>query len=94
MANSDESMPRLEKLEASVASLNRAVVQVTEILIDQNQRIDRLGNRFEAAQCGTNERLDRLIELQTRSFTEWVGRHESHEQRLQSLEARVDRLEE
>jgi hypothetical protein len=55
-------MPRLEKLEASVASLNRAVVQVTAISIDQNQRIDRLGNRFEAAQRGTNERVDRLEE--------------------------------
>lgn len=107
MANSDESMHRLDTLEASVASLNRAMVQVSEILLDQNQRIDRvsarvdrLGDRVEAGfgrLDGRLERLegrlDRLIDLQTRSFTDWVGQHQSHEQRLSQLEARVDRLE-
>jgi predicted nucleic acid-binding Zn-ribbon protein len=96
-------MPRLDKLEAGVASLNRAMVQVSEILLDQNQRLDRLGSaqqgtnerlaRLESAQQGTNERLDRLIELQTRSYTDWVDRHQSQEQRLLRLEERVDRLE-
>ena len=103
MANSDDNMPRLDKLEASVTSLNRAMVQVSEILLDQNQRLDRTNerlDRLEVVQRGTNERLDRtnerldrLIELQTRSLTEWVGRHQTQEQRLTMLEARVDRLE-
>ena len=96
MAEFDETMSRLARLEEgvdrlnhSMAGLNHAMVQVSEILLDQNQRIDRL----EAAQQGTNERLDRLIELQTRSFTAWAERFQSQEQRLTRLEARVDRLE-
>jgi hypothetical protein len=95
MADS-ETMSRLARLEEgvdhlnrSVDGLNRAMIQVSEILLDQNQRLDR----FELAQRGTNDRLDRLIELQTRSYTDWVARHESHEGRIARLEARVDRLE-
>lgn len=93
MADSDETMSRLDKLEEGVASLNRAMVQVSEILMDQNQRIDRLGERFEDGFGRLEARLDRLIELHTRSYTDWVERHESLGARVSRLEARVDRLE-
>jgi uncharacterized coiled-coil protein SlyX len=93
MADSEAAMARLDKLEAGVESLNRSVeslnhamVQVSEILLDQNQRLDHLGARLEG-------RLDRLIELQTRSLSDWVERHHSHDQRIAQLEERVDRLE-
>lgn len=86
-------MPRLDKFEASVASLSQAMVQVSEILLDQNQRIDSV--RASVVDLGDRlgGRLDRLIELQTRSFTEWGERHQSQEQRIAALEARVERLE-
>jgi hypothetical protein len=86
MADSEDTMSRLGRLEAGVSSLNRAMIQGSEILLDQNQRIDQLGTRLET-------RLDRLIELQTRSLTDWVERHQSHEQRIQRLEERIERLE-
>ena len=93
MADSNDTMPRLDQLEASVANLSQAMVQVSEILLDQNQRIDSV--RASVVDLGDRlgGRLDRLIELQTRSFTEWGERHQSHEQRIAALEARVERLE-
>lgn len=107
MADSKQVMSRLAKLEDSVMTLNRAMVQVTEILIDQSQRIDHvsaridalgerldaLGERLDGRLEQLDGRLERLIELQMRSFTEWAGRYQSHEERLSSLETRVDRLE-
>jgi hypothetical protein len=86
-------MSRLDRLEAGVASLNRSMVQVSEILLDQNQRIDHLGERIDQLGSRLENRLDRLIELQTRGLTEWVERQKSHEQRITRLEQRVDRLE-
>ena len=46
MAESKSTMARLEKLERESQEFKRALVQITDILIDQSERIDALGRNL------------------------------------------------
>jgi hypothetical protein len=90
MAKSDP-MTRLAKLEQDVGELKQAVLQITEVLVDQSSRMD---SGFRAAhddalelRRSLTERLDRLIAVTIEERTQGFGR-------LRELERRVERLEE
>ena len=97
MTDSDP-MKRLAKLEQDVGDLKQAVLQITEVLIDQSNRMDsgfsRMETGFRAAheeaaelRRSLTERLDRLIAVTIEERTQGFGR-------LRELERRVERLEE
>jgi hypothetical protein len=79
MANSDETMSRLDNLEEgvrildrSVASLNRAMVQVSEILIDQNQLIDHVSARVDEVGARI-EHLDESVQGTNQRLDRLIG---------------------
>jgi hypothetical protein len=90
MAQSTDIMERVDRLE-------RAFVQVTEILVDHGERFDRIDRRLESMDRrlesmdrrleGVTTRLDRLIAvtIEERTF---------HYERLGDIERRLARLEE
>jgi hypothetical protein len=93
-------MARLEKLERDAKDFKKALVQITEILVDQSERIDVVGRRVEelGATLGgriddlrdtLGNRLDRLIAVTTAERTLSVERIGDIERRLVRLEERV-----
>ena len=61
---------------------------------ETTERVDLFRKETTERADRTNERLDRLIEVTTRSHTDWVGRYSGLDARVTALEDRVDRLEE
>lgn len=92
MAESDP-MARLLRLEQGVSDLKHAVVQVTDVLIDQSSRMDGgfRAARDEAIELrrGLTERLDRLIAVTIEERTQGFARLRDLERRLERLEERV-----
>jgi len=93
-------MARLEKLERESKDFKRALVQITDILVDQSERIDAVGKRVE--ELGTTlggriddlrdtlgSRLDRLIAVTIQERTYSVERLADIERRLTKLEDHV-----
>src|SRR5262245_24515352 len=93
MAESKSTMVRLEKLERDSRDFKRALVQITEIPVDQRKRIeevgDSLGARIDALGTrmeGVTDRLDRLIAVTIQERTYSVERLVDIERRLTKLE--------
>jgi hypothetical protein len=80
MANSKAIMARLARVERDSAEFKRMLAQIANILLDQTERIDRLGERL-------GDRLDRLIAVTIQERTYSV-------ERLANIELRLARLEE
>jgi hypothetical protein len=80
MANSKAIMARLARVERDSAEFKRMLAQIANILLDQSERIDRLGERL-------GDRLDRLIAVTIQERTYSV-------ERLANIELRLARLEE
>jgi uncharacterized protein involved in exopolysaccharide biosynthesis len=80
-------MARLLRLEQGVGELKQAVLQITEILVDQSRRMDAARDEALELRRGLTERLDRLIAVTIEERTQGFGR-------LRELERRVERLEE
>jgi uncharacterized coiled-coil protein SlyX len=91
MANSKAIMARLGRVEQDSADFKKMLGQIANILTDQSDRIDRLGEQLGermdrlAEQLGG--RLDRLIAvtIQERTYSF---------ERLADIERRLSRLEE
>lgn len=90
-------MARLEKLERESQEFKRALVQITDILIDQSERIDALGRnlggridalggRLDELGNSLGSRLDRLIAVTIQERTYSVERLADIERRLTKLE--------
>lgn len=75
-------MARLARLERDSTDVKKTLNQIANILADQSERIDRLGDRLEA-------RLDRLIAVTIQERTYSVERFTDIERRLARLEERV-----
>jgi hypothetical protein len=97
MAGSKSTMARLEKLERESQEFKRALVQITDILIDQSERIDALGRtlggridalggRLDELSNSLGSRLDRLIAVTIQERTYSVERLADIERRLTKLE--------
>jgi len=97
MAESKTTMARLEKLERDSRDFKRALVQITDILIDQSERIDALGKnlggridalggRLDELGGSLGSRLDRLIAVTIQERTYSVERLADIERRLTKLE--------
>jgi len=100
MAESKSTMVRLrrrevprggDKLERESRDFKRALGQITEILVDQSERIDflgkSLGGRIDELGRTLGDRLDRLIAVTIQERTYSV-------ERLADIERRLTRLEE
>ena len=101
MAESKQTMARIEKLERESKDFKRALVQITEILIDQGERIDNvrselggridtlrdsLEGRIDTLRDSLEGRLDRLIAVTIQERTYSVERLADIERRLTKLE--------
>jgi hypothetical protein len=89
MAESKDTMPRLDRLEG-------ALVQITDVLVFQSERLDALRGEVRVTRealtdrlDGLGDRLDRLIAITTKERTLGVERLASIEQRLAKLEEHV-----
>ena len=80
MADSKAIMARLSRVERDSTEFKRMLGQIANILVEQNERIDRLGDRL-------GDRLDRLIAVTIQERTYSV-------ERLADIERRLSRLEE
>ncbi len=100
----ESSNERLDRLERFAGETNHRLDLLTDVTkglaagqVVTNERLDRLAEetnaRLDRLAEATTARLDRLIEVTTRSYTDWVGRYESHEARIGSVEQRLDELE-
>jgi archaellum component FlaC len=91
MANSKAIMARLTRVEQDSADFKKMLGQVANILTDQSDRIDRLGeqlgDRMDRLSQQLGSRLDRLIAvtIQERTYSF---------ERLADIERRLARLEE
>jgi hypothetical protein len=99
MAESKSTMARLEKLERESQEFKRALLQITDILVDQSERIDAvgktlggridaLGGRIDDLGATLGGRLDRLIAVTIQERTYSVERLADIERRLSKLEER------
>ncbi len=95
-ARLDELAAQSKQLTAEQAATKYQLELLTDVTkglaagqVVTNERLDRLAETVEAS----NPRLDRLIEVTTRSYTDWAGRYDSHEARIGSVEQRLDELE-
>jgi hypothetical protein len=83
-------MVRLDRLERESRDFKRALVQITEILVDQSERIDAvgktLGGRIDELRDTLGSRLDRLIAVTIQERTYSVERLADIERRLTKLE--------
>jgi hypothetical protein len=89
MAESKDAMARLDRLEG-------ALVQITDVLVLQSERLDALRDEVRVTRealtdrlDGLGDRLDRLIAITTNERTVGVERLASIEQRLTKLEEHV-----
>jgi hypothetical protein len=90
-------MVRLERLERESRDFKRALVQITDILVDQSERIDgvskrieevgqTLGGRIDELSVSLGGRLDRLIAVTIQERTYSFERLADIERRLAKLE--------
>jgi len=101
MAESNRTMVRLDKLERESRDFKRALVQITDLLVDQSERIDAvgrtlgaridsidksLGGRIDELGVTLGGRLDRLIAVTIQERTYSVERLADIERRLTKLE--------
>jgi hypothetical protein len=93
MAESKSTMVRLERLERESRDFKRALVQITDILVDRSERIDALGKtlggRIDELGATLGSRLDRLIAVTMQERTYSVERLTDIERRLGKLEEHV-----
>ena len=87
-------MVRLEKLERESRDFKRALVQITEILVDQGERIDGVGRRVESLERSVNERLDGLGDRLDRLIAVTIQGRTYSVERLSDIERRLSKLEE
>ena len=96
MADSKTVMGRLARLERDSAGMKKTLAQIANILVDQSERIDQVGDRVDRLGDrvdrlgekldGLGERLDRLIAVTVQERTCSV-------ERLADIERRLTRLE-
>ncbi|HEX6765224.1 MAG TPA: hypothetical protein VF103_07090 [Polyangiaceae bacterium] len=90
MAESKQLMVRLDPLERESREFKRALVQITDILVDQSERIDALGKtlggRIDELGTSLGGRLDRLIAVTIQERTYSFERLVDIERRLAKLE--------
>ena len=90
MSESKATMAPLERLERDSRDFKRALVQITDILVDQSERIDAvgktLGGRIDELRDTLGSRLDRLIAVTIQERTYSVERLADIERRLTKLE--------
>jgi hypothetical protein len=82
MAESKDTMARLDRLEG-------ALVQITDVLVLKSERLDALRDEVRVTREALTDRLDRLIAITTKERTLGVERLASIEQRLTKLEGHV-----
>jgi uncharacterized coiled-coil protein SlyX len=87
MADSKALMARLARVERDSAEFKKMLGQIANILSDQNERIDRVGERVDLLGERLGERLDRLIAVTIQERTSSI-------ERLTDIERRLSRLEE
>ena len=81
MAESKSTMARLDKLDRESREFKRALVQITDILVDHGERLDFLGKRIDDLGRTLGARLDGLD-----------ARLDGLGTRLDGLGTRLDRL--
>jgi hypothetical protein len=89
MAESPGVMGRLKRVERDVAALKRTVVQISEVLVDLTDRMDRGFKRVDDQFDTISTRLDRLITVTIEERTASTDRLRDIERRLSRLEERV-----
>jgi ABC-type transporter Mla subunit MlaD len=105
MANSKTMAARMAQVERDSQEFKRAIAQLTNVLVDQSERIDRLGDRLSDKIDGLGgkidglgdkidglgSRLDRLIAATIQERTYSFDRLADIERRLTRLEERDPR---
>jgi septal ring factor EnvC (AmiA/AmiB activator) len=82
MAESKDTMKRLDRLEG-------AIVHMTDAIVLQGERLDSLQVEIREMREAVTDRLDRLIAITTKERTMGIERLASIEERLRRLEDRV-----
>ncbi|HEY4156638.1 MAG TPA: hypothetical protein VGM29_01025 [Polyangiaceae bacterium] len=104
MAESKDTMARLERLERDSSDVKRTLGRITSLLVDHSERfdivgaridrlsdrVDQLGDRVDQLGDRLSERLDRLIAVSIQERTHSVERLMDIERRLEKLEKRFD----
>jgi uncharacterized coiled-coil protein SlyX len=101
MANSKTMAARMAQVERDSQEFKRAIAQLTNVLVDQSERIDRLGGKIDGLGGkidglgdkidGLGSRLDRLIAATIQERTYSFDRLADIERRLTRLEERDPR---
>ena len=101
MAESKSTMARLDKLDRESKEFKRALVQITDLLVDHGERLDFLGKRIDDLGRTLGERLDglgtRIDGLATRFdrlIAVTIQNRTGSVERLADIERRLTRLEE
>ena len=81
-------MARLVRVERDSAEFKKMLSQIANILTDQSERIDRLGDRMDRVGEQLGGRLDRLIAVTVQERTYSFERLADIERRLLRLEER------
>ena len=96
MANSRDTMARLDRLEATVAVMAKDVAELktaawrtAELLTDHSERLGGLQRTIDDRLGGVTDRLDRLIAVTIQERTASTERLGDIERRLARLEERV-----
>jgi hypothetical protein len=89
MLESTEVVGRVERVEREVGDLERAVVHISEVLIDLVDRMERGFKRVDDRLDTVGNRLDRLITAAIEERTASTDRLREIEQRLSYLEERI-----
>lgn len=89
MSDSKTTMARLAHLERDSTDVKKTLHQIANILADQSERIDRLGDRLDHLGDRLEARLDRLISVTIQERTYSIERFADIERRLARLEERV-----
>src|SRR6188768_3292495 len=84
MADSKNTMARLDRFEG-------AIVHVTDVIVLQSERLDVLRDEVRMTREALSERLDRLISVTTQERTFGIERIASIETRVAKLEERIGR---
>jgi len=95
-------MVRLERLERDSRDFKRALVQITDILVDQSERIDALGKtlggRIDAVGETLGGRMDELVDVVggrlDRLIAVTIQERTYSVERLADIERRLGKLEE
>jgi hypothetical protein len=80
---------RIKDTMARLDGLQGALVQITDVLVLQSERLDTLRDEVRVTREALTDRLDRLIAIATKERTLGVERLANIEQRLTKLEEHV-----